>query len=454
MISEEAETTYHITALSSLSTLTAVFTPIYYNVKLSYDEIGGIVRGLGSGRYEYGTTVHLQATPARFYTFDCWMVNGNKVGTDENLDITINGETQIEVRFTYTPPRLTTTYSLAEGWNWISLNPTDATLLNPRVLLAPLGNKVLEIRGKGMSLVRENDSWTGDLTELNPGEFYQVHVSEAATLNIDSRIPEANVITLKRGWTNLSFDAAEELPIATALTNWNAWENDMVKSQDGFAIYDGSQWVGTLTTMQPGKGYQFYSQTVASFSYPTSPIEEDITNVADFQEDNAAAGARPQGNINSMAIPRRDYADNMCIVANISDGDVVCNFEKYIIGAFADNTCRGISELVDGKYFITVYGTDNDRIEYNVFDNSKSMFVDTEGNTIFDRAFICNLKLPTEIIITEPDGIGSLNPDSTSKGNDSIYDLQGRKVGNRSQILDSQLPKGIYIINGKKVVIK
>jgi hypothetical protein len=124
-----------------------------------------------------------------------------------------------------------------------------------------------------------------------------------------------------------------------------------------------------------------------------------------------------------------------------------------MVGAFSGDECRGISELVDGKYFITIYGTENDGVEYSVFDNSKSQYVETEGGTIFDRTFIGNLKLPTEIIITEPDGIGSLNPDSTSKGNDSIYDLQGRKYSS-VKLERGQLPKGIYIINGKKVVIK
>ena len=460
MISEDAETTYHITALTSLSTLTAVFTPVYYGVNLTYNEIEGVVRGLGSGRYEYGTTVHLQATPARFYTFDCWMVNGNKVGTDPNLDLTVIGETQIEVHFTYTPPRVTTTYSLAEGWNWISLNPTDAALLDPTVLLEPLGNKVLEIRGNGKSLVYENNAWTGDLTQLNPGEFYQIHVSEDATLNIDSRIPEANSISLKRGWNDLSFDAVEELPLATALTNWNAWENDMVKSQDGFAVYDGSQWVGTLTTMQPGKGYQFYSQTVATFSYPTSPVEEDITNVADFQ-DEAASGARdlaprraPQGDLNTLTVPRRDFADNMCVVANVTDGSVLCNFDKYVVGAFAGDECRGISELVDGKYFITIYGADADAVQYNVFDTSKSQYLETEGGTVFDRAFICNLNLPIEIIITEANRINTVETERLQNADaDAIYDLQGRKYTS-DQLQKHQLPKGVYIRNGVKVVIK
>ena len=92
--------------------------------------------------------------------------------------------------------------------------------------------------------------------------------------------------------------------------------------------------------------------------------------------------------------------------------------------------------------------------EWNdLLSGSKSQYVETQGGSIFDRSFISNLKLPTEIIITEPDGIGSLNPDSTSKGNESIYDLQGRKYSS-VKLERGQLPKGIYIINGKKVVIK
>ena len=455
MISEEAETTYHVTALSSLSTLTAVFTPIYYNVGLTYDEIGGVVRGLGSGRYEYGTTVHLTATPARFYTFDCWKVNGVKVGTEQNLDLTIDGETQIEVLFTYTPPRLTTTYYLAEGWNWIAVNPTDASLLDPTVLLAPLGDNVLEIRSKTKSLVHENGQWTGDLTELNPGEFYQVHVSQAAEINLRTRLPEDNVISLKRGWTYLSFNGVEELPLATALTNWQPWENDIVKGQDGFAIYDGSQWVGTLTTMQPGKGYQLYSQTVASFSYPTTPVEEDKDIVADCEEEALAKGttALPE---RFGEVDRRQYADNMCIIADIIDDDMVTNFEKYQVGAFIDEETRGMAELVAGHYFITVYGQQNDHIIFNIYDQAQSKFLYNSGGVVFLRRGYCYLDEPTEIRILDydPTGIGRLNgggegSSSLTAHPSSVYDLQGRRMPE-----GRQLPQGVYIRNGKKFVVR
>ena len=424
IISEEAETTYHITTLTSLSTLTAVFTPRHYDVNLSYNEIEGVVRGLGSGKYEYGTTIHLKATPSRFYSFNCWKVNGVEMSTDEEFDITINGDTQIEVLFTYTPPRLTTNYYLAEGWNWISLDPTDATLLDPMVLLAPLGDKVLEIRGKDGSLIFDGNSWTGDLTQLNSGEFYQIHVSEPSMLNMDSRVPEDNVISLKRGWNKVSFNAISELPLTTALTNWDAWENDMIKGQDGFAIYDGSQWTGTLQTMQPGKGYQIYSQTTVSFSYPTSQIEEDVTNVADFEEGTDSpspakglrAPTRITGSLDSYSVPRREYADNMCVVADVMDETGIVNGDRYDIGAFAGADCRGIAELVDGKYYITIYGAAAEDIDYHVFDNNRSEFIDTEGGNIFNVASYCDLSNTTKVLIGDLTSIKSTETTDGGKG--------------------------------------
>jgi len=43
--------------------------------------------------------------------------------------------------------------------------------------------------------------------------------------------------------------------------------------------------------------------------------------------------------------------------------------------------------------------------------------------------------------------------DNAEMTNDNIYDLQGRQIVNGKSI-NSKLPKGMYIVNGKKVVIK
>ena len=54
-----------------------------------------------------------------------------------------------------------------------------------------------------------------------------------------------------------------------------------------------------------------------------------------------------------------------------------------------------------------------------------------------------------------PTGLNSLtpNPSPTGEGSRNIYSLDGRKIVNGS-LTDGTLPKGIYIVNGKKVVIK
>ena len=56
----------------------------------------------------------------------------------------------------------------------------------------------------------------------------------------------------------------------------------------------------------------------------------------------------------------------------------------------------------------------------------------------------------------ETTGIDVPTPDPSRMGREEIYDLQGRRVGNRSEfrIQNSELKRGLYIVNGKKVVIK
>ena len=40
-----------------------------------------------------------------------------------------------------------------------------------------------------------------------------------------------------------------------------------------------------------------------------------------------------------------------------------------------------------------------------------------------------------------------------STGDGAVYDLLGRQVGNR-QSLNGRLPKGVYICNGRKIVVR
>ena len=58
------------------------------------------------------------------------------------------------------------------------------------------------------------------------------------------------------------------------------------------------------------------------------------------------------------------------------------------------------------------------------------------------------------VLLDNPNGIESLTPVAPGERG-TIYDLSGRKVNSQFSILNSQLKqKGLYIVNGKKIMVK
>ena len=64
---------------------------------------------------------------------------------------------------------------------------------------------------------------------------------------------------------------------------------------------------------------------------------------------------------------------------------------------------------------------------------------------------------PTEVRIrfTAPDGIEEVNSEGVNSEESAgpVYDLSGRQIVN-SKSLNSKLPRGIYIVNGRKFVVR
>ena len=76
------------------------------------------------------------------------------------------------------------------------------------------------------------------------------------------------------------------------------------------------------------------------------------------------------------------------------------------------------------------------------------------GSTIKSfQAYLTNIGGPSSarelVFIDDATGMGTGTSTGTVNGVEAVYDLQGRRVAN-----SSTLPKGIYIVNGKKVMVK
>ena len=98
----------YIYAVQGNADLTAVFTPKYLDVTVSYDERGGSVAGGGTGRYTYGTELTLTATPLSGWQFDGWMVDGKAVTTDLSSTFNVHSSMTIQAVFTEQPAGLLT----------------------------------------------------------------------------------------------------------------------------------------------------------------------------------------------------------------------------------------------------------------------------------------------------------------------------------------------------------
>lgn len=247
-------------------------------------------------------------------------------------------------------------YHLAMGWNWISANVADQRLDDVVALLEPIKESVVAIKGQSGELTKDDQgNWQGDLSLLHPTRSYKIEMLQDDDLELKGKpvLPADATITLNKGWNWIGYISAEEVSVESALQNLTAEENDVIKGLDCFAVYNGTTWAGSLTHLVPGEGYMYYSQSVKSFNY-VEPETEDVTPDA----------FSPQWKYDA-----RQYADNMTVLARLYNGEQQVEADKYLIGAFSGNECRGVAVEKEGHIFLTVHGEQaGEQISLRAFD--------------------------------------------------------------------------------------
>jgi len=137
-------------------------------------------------------------------------------------------------------------YELSEGWNWWA--PTSE--VSEEAFTTAIGDYVEGVMTEDGELVNT----------FVPGAMYRILVSDNCELILTGTPATSVEIEIGHGANWFGFIGAEML-VTDALADFEPEVGDKVVSQDqGFAIFDGSTWVGTLTTLVPGKGYVYVSQ--------------------------------------------------------------------------------------------------------------------------------------------------------------------------------------------------
>ncbi len=216
--------------------------------------------GTNDGKYLYGTSgsnaLNFGSSPSEnvlsFETDGVKIVSNTSVmryNTAESWfryykSTTYSGQQPIQLYKKTEPQTDTQSVTLEAGWNWWA--PTVATSVE--ALQTVLGDNLHAIQS-------QNGTPTGGLVA---GQMYKIQTTTACAFTL-SGTPFTNAsVTITNGINWFGCIGTESLLLINL--NISPATGDKIISQDGgFAVYNGTAWKGTLTSLQPGKGYVYYS---------------------------------------------------------------------------------------------------------------------------------------------------------------------------------------------------
>lgn len=367
------------------------------------------------------------------------------------------------------------TYNLVTGWNWISI-PIQFSNPSPANVFASLGSSIQTVKTQTQSAIRAtNGTWYGTLTTITGLSSYLVQMNSSATLTLSGYpIAPETQIGLVTNWNWPAY-----LPTTSGITVPTAFSSlipnvYIVKTQNQSKMYSTStsQWIGSLSSVNPGQGIKVQMTAVDNLIYQSSKLSELAQS--SYLESNG-------------------YPDNMIIHAQLFDNSMhPINLGEYEV-CFVDNSniVHGIGEevSVNGSSFVyfTMGGSSDDAYLIPCIRNTATgqkynavpiAFVPDEIVGSYDVPSQIFFNTLTQVGVDEqvysypqvkviPNPIlnqGKICLSNFSRGSDNItidiFDIRGRIVKHYQSVdqpeieIPSEIPSGIYFVRVKSQSLK
>lgn len=259
-------------------------------------------------------------------------------------------------------------YMQKAGWKWTSFYAGGVSWNSPEY---ELGNVVEEIRSEDALLHNDPEyGYFGDIYSLETGECYKIKVKEEEPGLLDLRIMYTGAyedmqthrqIVPMWNWLGNPYQYDHDINsvFSTEDSNANNFNvGDRIVSKDnGFAEYNGEKWTGTLTTLHAGLGYMY-------FNAGSENVDMEYQRESLMPQGTPVMNA-PQHKQSVWTYNSAPFADNMTIVADLGND---YSAERFTVGAFVGDECRGEGEMIDGKCFITVHADKGETISFKLHD--------------------------------------------------------------------------------------
>ena len=381
---------------------------------------GGHIEGCNTGIYDHGSEMVLTAVADEDYVFDSWIVNGKTVEATEKMTFVVDGEAVVTAKFTR--EIFHQKMVLYKGWNWVSSYlkenvSTDNFLLNSAVIVG-----------------------CGEETDiLLPVTTYKVKALSSFVDRSKGHLYDAKTDAplLKAGWNWLGYPYSYSSLLVDAVSN--AEEGDAVVGQSGFAEYSNNSWEGTLTTLMPNQGYLYKSANEKALTFRLDKV-------------SAIQGETVVENYAQNEPNPRQYQEVMSVIALVKENGEHVAKSNLLVTAMVGEELRGVGKIVNGKYYLVVYGTTGEDVKFFIENDETGDKTEIAETVSFKEDLVGNRKSPYILDLDFATGLDAIFANGKTV---KVYNLQGILMdGFATRKSMEKLPAGVYIVNGKKLVRK
>ena len=353
----------------------------------------------------------------------------------------------------------TQTIALQAGWNWMSSYISTFDTDGLTMLTTKLGENGVQIKNNKGSHTNGGDQygWYGTLNAVSVKDMYKVNVVAAQEIDYQGSYVNYDecVIPLYIGWNYIGYPVNEEMPLADALANLDANVGDVIKAQNGTAVYTEEEgWFSfDLTELVPGEGYMYQntSNSIKQLTYTTK-------KTTSTDSDNRSS--------KYWTVDATQYPSNMTMIAmtDVEGGD-------YEVAAFVNGELRGSSrpiyvESLNAHILVlTISGDEVAEVTFKYYDIATSEEVAFKNRINYSNDAVVGSMAEPYMLTRGTTGIGeaslseiNIYPNPTTTGTEinlqatcdkvEVFNALGVKVAEYQNVdtIDALETAGIYVI--------
>lgn len=407
--------------------VTARFRKKTFTVGIAADPTRGTVAGAAQGVYEYGTTLTLTPEPAADYDFASWTIDGEAAGSEGTLTLTVTSDISVEALFDLAVFEQRTL--LSRGWNWIS-SRFDTTL--------PLA----ELSWHSSAILAEGNV---DAEAFEPGRSYKVKSPGMVVALFSGRgfDFEANPIRMKAGWNWVAYPFDTERGLDDIVS---PEEGDVIAGQFGFAEYGDGFWQGSLAGLVPGEGYLYRSASERKLEF-----SDDSSNLV------SAVSESELPTLEGRSVDAFAYPGTMNFVAQVSEGDNagVLSGGGCDVFAMCGDELRGAGVNTGDLHYLTAYGDPGDEISFLIRVNADGKYYTAREKVPLREDVSGSRRTPFVLTMHQYVGTEGISDDGLLGYPVPVYTVTGILIDAAADAeAIRQLPAGVYIVGGRKYVVK